>query len=81
MTGILIMLEPFCAGKGSPIFGMLSISEDQTYSTFNLGELPQQCCLYAEVILKEYIVFGYQRSKAPRQKIPFQKKSVINEAT
>jgi hypothetical protein len=39
-----------------------------------LGELPQQRCLYPEVILKEYIVVRCQCSKALRQKIPFQKK-------
>lgn len=74
-TGILIIAERLYSRKGGPIFGTLSSrSEDQTDSTFNLGELPQQCCLYPEVILKEYIVFGCQCSKASRQKIPFQKK-------
>lgn len=68
------LTRPLCSLKGGPIFSILSRSEDQTDSTYNLGELPQQCCLYPEVILKEYIVFECQRSKALRQKIPFQKK-------
>lgn len=38
------------------------------------GGIPSTGCLYPEVVLKEYIVFGCQCSKAPRQKISFQKK-------
>lgn len=64
---------PLRSGREGPFPRCTSRSEKQTDPTYELGGIPSTGCLYPEVVLKEYIVFGCQCSKAPRQKIPFQK--------
>lgn len=63
--------------ESTPFPRSTSRSEKQTDPTYELGGIPSTGCLYPEVVLKEYIEFGCQCSKAPRQKIPFQKKVLL----
>lgn len=65
---------PFCSGQGGANFTHYIKIWESNRPHLGAGEITSTGCLYPEVILKEYIVFGCQCSKAPRQKIPFQKK-------